>query len=318
MSPAWSGCADRARQRDDPLIGSAPHAHGWLLIEHPGPWGVEALAESGIERDVLRSLSAAARAARWRILLVRRPGRRVVTPDRAWIASGPHRTVRGSWRTSSDLLAAASAVRSLSLSSDPGSAAGPAQPGEPVLLVCTHGMHDTCCAVLGRPVAAALADRWPESAWECSHLGGDRFAANVVVLPDAAYYGNLDARSAVSAVEQHLGGRLAIEWLRGLARFPPVAQVAIAEAHRRLGPLAPSAIRADDPEELEPHRWQVAVSIADERWSATVVAERREPATLTCRAAAATPATAYRVVAFGPAPPAAAPPPPTPPESGRR
>ena len=53
----------------------------------------------------------------------------------------------------------------------------PALEPEPMLLVCTHGVHDTCCAVRGRPVAAALARRWPEATWECSHVGGDRFAA---------------------------------------------------------------------------------------------------------------------------------------------
>jgi hypothetical protein len=51
---------------------------------------------------------------------------------------------------------------------------------EPIYLVCTHGRHDACCAVRGRPVAAALAAAYPERTWECSHIGGDRFAANVV------------------------------------------------------------------------------------------------------------------------------------------
>ena len=67
----------------------------------------------------------------------------------------------------------------------------------PILLVCTHGVHDTCCALRGRPVAAALAARWPGQVWECSHVGGDRFAPNVVVLPDGFYYGNLDPETAV-------------------------------------------------------------------------------------------------------------------------
>ncbi len=332
MSPAWFGCADRARQRDDPMIGSAPYAQGWLLIEHPGPWAVEAMAGSGIDPTVLRTVSAAASATSTRILLVRRPGRRTVGQSRSWIAVGPTRTVRGRWQTDTDLLAAAATVRSLaaaatvrspaaaavrspaaatvrsladsaaarSLAVGAADAAAPVPAGEPVVLVCAHGTHDTCCAVRGRAVAAALAARWPESVWECSHLGGDRFAPNVVVLPDATYYGNLESDSAVQVIADHLAGRLDVRWLRGLARFPPPAQAAIAEVHRRLGPLPASAVVAEPAEQLDIHHWRVPVIGAGRRWLATVVAERREPAVLTCRARSATPATAYRVTSLEP------------------
>ena len=67
----------------------------------------------------------------------------------------------------------------------------------PGLRVCTHGRHDTCCAERGRPVAAALAAAHPELTWEVSHIGGDRFAANALVLPHGLYYGRLDADSVV-------------------------------------------------------------------------------------------------------------------------
>ncbi|PFK65638.1 sucrase ferredoxin, partial [Priestia megaterium] len=80
--------------------------------------------------------------------------------------------------------------------------ASPGMPGyPPVILVCAHGRHDPCCAVRGLPVGRALGERWPEQVWECSHIGGDRFAANVVVAPDGVYYGGLDAKSAVATVE---------------------------------------------------------------------------------------------------------------------
>jgi hypothetical protein len=274
------------------MIGSAPHARGWLLIEHPGPWAPEALAGSGIDRAVLGGLSSAARASRARILLIRRPGRRQTGPRRAWMAIGPARSECGTWREAGDLLNAASALRALAVEQlAPGAAPG----GEPVVLVCTHGMHDTCCAVRGRPVAAALAERWPEAVWECSHLGGDRFAANVVVLPGAAYYGNLDAESALTAVAEHLAGRLSLRWLRGLARYTPAAQAAIAEVHRRFGPLPASAVTADPVEQLDVHHWRVRVSAPGTRWLVAVVARRQEPAVLTCGAGSATPATTYVV-----------------------
>ena len=70
---------------------------------------------------------------------------------------------------------------------------------DPFFLVCTHGRHDTCCAVEGRPVAAALESARPGAVWECSHVGGDRFAANVVAMPHGIYYGQVEMTRADGA-----------------------------------------------------------------------------------------------------------------------
>ena len=66
-------CADAARVRADPLAGSAPPARRWLLLEHPGPWRIDAIVGAGIESDVLSTLVEKAGSGRDR--LVRRPGR---------------------------------------------------------------------------------------------------------------------------------------------------------------------------------------------------------------------------------------------------
>ena len=81
---------------------------------------------------------------------------------------------------------------------------------EVILCVCTHGRHDACCAEKGRPVAAALSEAYPEEAWEVSHIGGDRFAANLLVLPHGLYYGGVDAASAPRVAEATHDGRLAL------------------------------------------------------------------------------------------------------------
>ena len=59
------------------------------------------------------------------------------------------------------------------------------------MLVCTNGRHDPCCATFGRPLVRGLREsRWADEVWECSHIGGDRFAGNVVLLPDSLYFGH--------------------------------------------------------------------------------------------------------------------------------
>jgi (2Fe-2S) ferredoxin len=135
-------------------------------------------------------------------------------------------------------------------------------------------------------VAAALASRWPEQTWECSHTGGDRFAANVVVLPDGVYYGQLDAVSALDVVEAHLAGQVDVDHLRGFTTEPAPAQAVLAEAHRRWGPAGPRAFRTSSVTQGG-DGWHVQLTGADglpRRVSATVTRSLRPPARLTCRA----------------------------------
>ena len=68
---------------------------------------------------------------------------------------------------------------------DGGSLAGATQWDGPLFLVCTHGKRDKCCAKFGIPVYKTIRTLVGDSAvWQCSHVGGDRFAANVVCFPD--------------------------------------------------------------------------------------------------------------------------------------
>jgi len=197
----------------------------------------------------------------------------------------------GRWSRDEDLRGAATALGASHLE-QPDAAA-------PLLLVCAHGLHDVCCALRGRPVAAALAERWPEATWECSHVGGDRFAANLVVLPDGVYYGNLDGERAVSVVGSHLRGEVAVDHLRGMTRVPPAAQVALAEVHRRYGPFGAADVQLSDLDHSADGRWRVELTTPHPRprtVTVTVSSSRRRSAQLTCRAPGETPAMEYHVV----------------------
>jgi hypothetical protein len=109
--------------------------------------------------------------------------------------------------------------------------------------VCTHGRHDACCAERGRPVAAALARAHPEETWEVSHIGGDRFAANLLVLPAGLYYGRLDAVSALSVAGSHLAGQVDLDHLRGRSGWPMPVQAAEIALRRDLAETRGDALR---------------------------------------------------------------------------
>lgn len=107
--------------------------------------------------------------------------------------------------------------------------------GDPALLVCTHGRRDACCAQRGWPVVSALTDAYPEWTWQCSHVGGDRFAANLVVLPHGLYHGRVVETSAEEVVQSYRAGRIEPATFRGRSCFPTAVQTAQHHARAALG-----------------------------------------------------------------------------------
>jgi hypothetical protein len=153
----------------------------------------------------------------------------------------------------------------------------------PVLAVCTHGRHDACCAERGRPVATALAAEHPDLTWEVSHVGGDRFAANLLVLPHGLYYGALDQAAALRVADATLSGHVVLDHLRGRSRWPMPVQAAEVFLRQHLHETRLDAV------ELAGHRRDgdlvtARFAVAGSSYDVTVREGRSAPARLTCRA----------------------------------
>ncbi|MGH6657386.1 MAG: sucrase ferredoxin [Actinocrinis sp.] len=240
-SRLYRGCAAVCRRLDEPLSGTAPAAAvGWLLIEHPGPWPAY-----GLPADISAPLAEFSRAALphgVRTQLIRRPDRTGRQPESpvVMLAGGPADARWLERRTMTD------AAPFLGL--DPAAVATMWAPGlgesvKGALLVCTHGRREVCCAKFGRPVAQALAERFGPLAWETTHVGGDRFAANLVVLPSGAYFGRLDPDDALRAAESALRDHLDLDRYRGTAGLPEATQAAEYLLRRALGATGIRAVR---------------------------------------------------------------------------
>jgi hypothetical protein len=225
-----TGCAAICRTLDESLAGTAPEAaRGWLLIEHPGPWPAFGLPEDlplPVARFSRRALEHGVRTQ-----LIRRADRDRQHQGSArlmMIAGGP---AGHSWLEQRTLDTARTEDRQALTELDPESFTAPAAPGfgtasPPVFLVCTHGRREVCCARYGRPVAQALQEQFEGMVWETTHVGGDRFAANLVLLPGGVYFGRLDPAQAVRVARLALAGELDLASMRGTAGLPPLAQAA--------------------------------------------------------------------------------------------
>ncbi|MEO3829339.1 sucrase ferredoxin [Actinomadura sp. B10D3] len=217
------------------LATATVKAGAWLLVEHPGPWPerVEDLSGPAPVAEVVR----AAKKAGVRPQLIRRPGRRRPTP--------PLQVYAGSTRGGEAWIEGRELADPGELALlDLGALAAGRSPGlgdrvaEPVLLVCTHGRHNACCARTGAPLARALATRFDRLVWETTHVGGDRFAANLVCLPHGLSYGDLGEAEATAAVDAYLRGEVVLDRLRGRAGTPEPVQAAehfVREYTGRLG-----------------------------------------------------------------------------------
>lgn len=190
----------------------------WLLIEHPGPWG-ERVEDTPAAAPIIDTVRNALRMG-IRPQFIRRTGRRRRTSPLQVYAGhshGPDVWMRGRE------LADPAELADLELT-DLNLFEG--DPVDGLFLVCTHGRRNACCARTGGPLARGLRDRFGDRVWETTHVGGDRYAANLVCFPYGLYYGDLDLPRAVVAVEAALEGRVVLDRFRGRAGLPEPAQAA--------------------------------------------------------------------------------------------
>ncbi len=287
-------CAALAAELDEPLAGTAAFARSWLAVEQPGPWGREALSASHLDEGVARELTALAAGTGVRIVLIRRPGshpdRHRPVPRHVYLAhTAPGRT----WleRTTVtdpkqlldlDFARAGAGDRGLLGTTVSG----------PLLLVCTNGRRDVCCALLGRPVAAALAAEHGERVWECTHIGGHRFAPTAVLLPTGYSYGRLTTEAGARL----LAGGPDLADCRGRSSWSPAGQVAELAVRESTGITDTDVLSVTTVEEPAEGGWVVAVAHRDGRvWRVTVVERQLSAGRAASCGAAPTPAVALSV-----------------------
>jgi hypothetical protein len=245
-----------------PCLASATvKPRSWLLIEHPGPWAAE-IGEMGLP------IFAEAERHGVRTQLIRRTGRRRATPPiqiyLCW--SGPDPWIEGR------VLADPAELAGLDLAAlARGTRPGFGEPVEdPLFLVCTHAKQNVCCATTGVPLARHLTKNFPETLWETTHVGGDRYAANLVCLPHGLYYGDLDAAHADSAVAAYLRGEVVLDRFRGRAGLPEPAQAAEHFVRLRTGLLGVDDVTVESV--TGPGPFTALVTAGGSRWRGTVEA----------------------------------------------
>jgi hypothetical protein len=300
-------CSAASLGRHEALWGTASTVKAFLLVEAPGPWGVDAVRDCRLFEGHSARLLQRAHACGVRVLLVRRHGRHTPAGLRVFAA---YADAERPWVETATLAEPAD-VLGLDLPAlGAGRSAGLEPHDRPLFCVCTHGRHDACCAEQGRPVAAALAASYPDLTWEVSHIGGDRFAGNVLVLPEGLYYGRVTAATAPELAAEHLSGRLDLERLRGRSSRPMLVQAAESMLRGRLGVREVYAVRPVGRRRLSSdglaHEDAVDFAVDGEgttdHWRVVLRTSPGEATLLTCRAGSPNPPPTYTEIGIGPVP----------------
>lgn len=292
-------CSATSLARAEPMTATASRVGRWLLVEHPGAWGPESVPSRRMAAGAAQALARTANDARARLLLIRRCAGQPRTEGREVFAVDSRPGGEQLWRrrrsADDDELAA------LRPPYDGGDPTGWEPQDNPLYLVCTHGRHDRCCALLGRPVAKALSERFPAQTWECTHIGGDRFAANVLVVPEGLYLGRIEAAEAVRVMDDLAAGLLPAGKVRGRSSLPLPTQAAQQFAREATGRWGAADLLPVQQVGIGPDTW--SVQLAGPGGPAVEVEVRYDRAgggeqRLTCDALAAKPIPLFRQVSL--------------------
>lgn len=197
-------CAEASRQAGEDMIGSGTPCSTYVLVECPLPWAYEAFDSAPVPQN-LRDLVQSVRnsKASVRFLLMTQPQRKALAQTKVLIYQKESHAFVGGYRRSEwdvENLEQATEVAAAYLAGDRIEKPQPAPPTRDIL-ICTHGIHDQCCAKYGLPfyrqaIATVSALNLQQvRIWQASHFGGHRFAPTAIDLPDGRYYGGLDAAS---------------------------------------------------------------------------------------------------------------------------
>lgn len=276
-SPSFGDrCSLRSLAADEPLAGTASTIRHWLLIEHAGPWGRDGLLDARLPEGLGRDLRVLERRTGARVLLVRKPDRVPQRDDTVLCFA----VDTGDARLGFVGLDRIEDARQL----DPRDRSAFADRREPLFVICTHGRRDPCCAEQGRPLVRGLTASFPEITWESTHVGGDRFAGNLVAFPHGLYFGRVEPGEGPGIASAYREGRISrLDRYRGRSSDPFHVQA----ADRALrGHLGLDRIDAVTPERSDRRRDRAEVMFATAVGSHRVRLERvlGAPMRLTCHA----------------------------------
>lgn len=227
-------CAELSLSAGERSLGTASMGAVWLLLEYPHGWGRHAFEESALPSEVKRFFKdSLARIRHSRLLFIKTDRGRRDARMSLFVVRCRERApfvVRLRLEKYFDAL-----KYDLALIASGRDLHGGEVCDRPLFLVCTHGRRDKCCAKFGVPLYNALQEHVGDSVWQCSHVGGDRFAGNLICFPHGLFYAHATPEAGRRVVDTYRAGRVLTEEFRGRACYSHQLQAAEAFVREETG-----------------------------------------------------------------------------------
>jgi hypothetical protein len=267
-------CSHSSLQVNEPLPGTAPHGQVWMLLEYDGLWGKKAFEESKLPQPVksyLHNLLEQIPSSKLLLIrqhvarkVVRQAGRLAIDHKRQGIRfflalAMEQKPLLYDFRLEKyedllDLDIVGAASRSESLEENLSSHA--------LLLICTNGRRDWCCARYGTSIyqeTLQLTEEsdYPLAIWQSSHVGGHRFAPNIVSFPKGLFYGRINKSELQDFLNHIQHGHVYTAKARGRACYLAPVQAAEIFLRQDLGLSEIGEFHLIDAVESQPDRWLI-------------------------------------------------------------
>jgi len=243
LAPEKLSCTDYSCAAGEQLAGSVKSVDLWLLIEYRERWDREVI--SAFPETTRQELSALrSRIPRLRLALIRQPRRTSGPLSIFWAFAREHQPqlYRAEFTSHEELR----------LGTDPVYG----QTSEKLFAVCTHGTHDLCCARLGNKIYSEMSSL-SNNVWQISHIGGCRFAPNVVCLPHGIVYGRVEPADCAAIVSRYQDDALFPLKLRGRSCYAKPVQAAEQFLRTAKHWTALDALTVARIEESQPGHWSI-------------------------------------------------------------
>lgn len=224
MKPDFFYCSALSREASEQPFGTASTADAWILLEYSSAWGTRAFQESQLSRTVKAHLTNVLKAVpRSRLLFIKqeRESRGHLTLFLVRSTENEASIARVKLIDYEELLGVNLAGI---LRGEESSGAERWEP--PLFLVCTHGKRDKCCAKFGYALYKSLRADAGDDVWQSSHVGGDRFAANLICFPHGLFYAHVTQDAGRQIVNQYNQQTVALNNYRGRCCYPSPIQAA--------------------------------------------------------------------------------------------
>jgi len=189
-------CSALSMESDEKIFGTVPRVDIWFLLEYRGAWSDKAFVTSEIPENVKKRINGCLDSIpNSRLQLIKRLDNAEkklkfyvgvcdeLEPKLYEFALSSYEDILG--LDINKVLSNDSYLRE-----------------EPLFLVCTNGAYDKCCGKHGVPVyLETVKQENGYLTWQCTHLGGHRFAANFLCLPHGIYYGRVRDNNVTKLID---------------------------------------------------------------------------------------------------------------------